>query len=115
MVQRFIRIVINLTLNAESCIKFYFRIIITKMLNRKDVTRMENVSDVAFYIFYMYQQKTRQPLDEMKLLKLLCFSQRESLVRNGQPLFLEEFQGWKYGPVCVSVRRLYRKQLLWAK
>lgn len=37
---------------------------------------MENVIDVAFYIYYMYQQKTRQILDEMKLHKLLYFSQR---------------------------------------
>ena len=57
------------------------------MLNRKDVADMENVLNAAFYIYYMYLQKTGQILDEMKLHKLLYFSQRESLVRNDQPLF----------------------------
>lgn len=79
------------------------------MLNRKDVADMENVLNAAFYIYYMYLQKTGQILDKMKLHKLLYFSQRESLVRNDQPLFMDNFQGWKYGPVCVPIRKLYRK------
>ena len=26
-----------------------------------------------------------------------------------QPLFEEDFEGWKYGPVCISVRKVYRQ------
>ena len=44
------------------------------MLNRKDVADMENVLNAAFYIYYMYLQKTGQILDEMKLHKLLYLS-----------------------------------------
>ena len=43
----------------------------------------------------------------MKLHKLLYLSQREALAVTGQPLFQEEFEGWKYGPVCREVRAYY--------
>lgn len=68
---------------------------------------MEKVLNVAFYIFNQYLKKMHDEIDQMKLHKLLYFSQRESLVQTEQPLFEEEFQGWKYGPVCVSVRNAY--------
>ena len=48
---------------------------------------MENVLDVAFYVVRQYFEK----------------------MRDEQPLFEEEFQGWKYGPVCISVRKAYRQ------
>lgn len=46
-------------------------------------------------------------IDEMKLHKLLYLTQRESLAITGQPLFEEEFEGWKYAPVCREVRSCY--------
>ncbi len=71
---------------------------------------VEDVMDVALYIYNeCFRKKYRSP-DEMKLHKLLYFAQRESLVRHDQPLFAEEFEGWKYGPVCVSVRRQYHSR-----
>ncbi len=38
-----------------------------------------------------------------KLQKLLYFSWLEYYRQNGTPLFEEEFQAWKYGPVVPSV------------
>lgn len=63
-------------------------------------------------VFYkMYLDRFNEIIDEMKLHKLMYFLQRESLIQTGQPLFEEQFEGWKYGPVLISVRKAYRQQL----
>lgn len=65
---------------------------------------MEKVLDVAQYIATRYNETTGEKIDEMKLQKLLYFSQRESFAITGEPLFDGAFEGWKYGPVCREVR-----------
>lgn len=35
---------------------------------------------------------------------MVQFAQRESLAITNTPLFEEEFEGWKYGPVCKEIR-----------
>ena len=40
----------------------------------------------------------------MKLHKLLYFTQRESLAITGEAMFVETFEGWKFGPVSRLVR-----------
>lgn len=42
-------------------------------------------------------------VSNLKLQKLLYFSWLEYYKRTGRPLFDEEFQAWKYGPVVPSV------------
>ncbi len=68
---------------------------------------MENILDVAQYIFDEYKKMSDEIIDEMKLHKLLYFSQRESIAITGEPLFAEEFSGWKFGPVSLRVRTYY--------
>lgn len=68
---------------------------------------MEKVVDIAQYIYQEYKKISGTAIDEMKLHKLLYLVQRESLAVTGQPLFAEEFEGWKYGPVCREVRNCY--------
>ena len=68
---------------------------------------MERVIDVARYICDEYQKMSGEAIDEMKLHKLLYFSQRESFAVTGKPLFADEFEGWRYGPVCVAVRKSF--------
>ena len=68
---------------------------------------MERVVDVARYICDEYQKMSGEAIDEMKLHKLLYFSQRESFAVTGKPLFADEFEGWRYGPVCVAVRKSF--------
>lgn len=68
---------------------------------------MEKIIDVAQYIYIEYKRISGKVIDEMKLHKLLYLAQRESLAITGQPLFAEEFEGWKYGPVCREVRNCY--------
>lgn len=65
---------------------------------------MERIVDVAQYICDEYKRLSGNNIDEMKLHKLLYLSQRESLAVKGEPLFSEEFEGWKHGPVCRVIR-----------
>ena len=69
---------------------------------------MEKLIDVASYIYNRYHQTTGEKIDEMKLHKLLYFSQRESLIQNDEPMFPEVFYAWKYGPVLNEIRVMYR-------
>lgn len=62
---------------------------------------MTTVFDVAAFIV----QRTRE-ITPLKLQKLVYYTQAWSLVRDGQPMFAEQFEAWRYGPV---VPELYRK------
>ena len=68
---------------------------------------MEKILNVAEYIFKEYNRVTGELIDEMKLQKLLYFAQRETLAILNKPLFNEEFEGWKYGPISREVRTVY--------
>lgn len=69
---------------------------------------MDDVRKIATYICKLYRERYGRNVDEMKLHKLLYFSQRESFVMNDEPLFEDTFQAYKYGPVLVSIRPLYK-------
>lgn len=71
---------------------------------------MDSVVNVAYFVFHRYRVKFNKTLDEMKLHQLLYLAQRESLVRINKPLFKEEFEGWKFGPVCTTVRKAYKRK-----
>ena len=73
---------------------------------------MENILVLSKYICDKYREETTQIIDEMKLHKLLYFTQREALIQTDMPLFSEIFEAWKYGPVCIEVRTAYNHQLL---
>ena len=68
---------------------------------------MEKIINVAQYIFNEYKRVTEEIIDEMKLQKLLYFSQRETFAILNQPLFNEVCEGWKYGPVSREVRTVF--------
>ena len=70
---------------------------------------MLDVVKVASYISRRYEKVFGSPIDEMKLHKLLYFAQRESIIQLDQPLFATAFQAWKYGPVLVQIRSLYKQ------
>lgn len=69
---------------------------------------MENALCVAKALYDMYYEEKGVHMDEMKMHKLMYFSQRESLMYNKKPLFKATFYGWKYGPVLNEVRNEYR-------
>lgn len=68
---------------------------------------MEPVIKIASYIVSRYQADFGKLIDEMKLHKLLYFTQRESIIQKNEPMFSEEFLAWRYGPVMVSIRNYY--------
>lgn len=76
---------------------------------------MERIVDVAQYIYEEYKRQSGEVIDEMKLHKLLYFVQRESLAITNAPMFKEEFEGWKYGPVSEKVRRCYTPDGMYAE
>lgn len=70
---------------------------------------MEKLVDIASYIYNRYHQTTGEQIDEMKLHKMLYFSQRESLIQNDEFLFPEVFYAWKYGIVLKEIRVMYQE------
>lgn len=70
---------------------------------------MENLMNVASYIYDRYNKTKGEKIDEMKLHKMLYFAQRESFIQNDEPLFGETFYGWKFGPVLKEIRSAYRE------
>lgn len=60
----------------------------------------------ALYLIDSYQNITGTQFgnSEVKLQKLMYFAQKTSLALTGQPLFEEEFEGWKHGPVLKFLR-----------
>lgn len=73
---------------------------------------MTDVVKIASYICRRYRQQFGREIDEKKLHKLLYFTQRESIIQTGEPLFKDCFEAWKYGPAMVPVRQKYRDNAL---
>lgn len=73
---------------------------------------MVDVVCIASYISERYRKEYGERIDEMKLHKLLYFTQRECIIQTGEPMFSEPFSAWKYGPVVVSIRQLYKNDML---
>ena len=64
---------------------------------------MAAASDVAKYLVKSL------PMDNLKLQKLLYYSQAVHLVLNNKvPLFPEDIEAWDYGPVVPEVYREYK-------
>lgn len=71
---------------------------------------MEKTLSVAKVLYDMYYIQNGVAMDEMKMHKLMYFSQRESLMCNKETLFDAPFYGWKYGPVLKEVRSEFHRQ-----
>ena len=54
---------------------------------------MEKTMCVAKALYDMYYEQNGAHMDEMKMHKLMYFSQRESLMYNKEPLFNANFYG----------------------
>ena len=69
---------------------------------------MYTAFQIASYICRRYMEENHVRIDEMKLHKLMYFAQRESFVQTDMPLFKEQFEAWKYGPVLREIRAHYK-------
>ena len=69
---------------------------------------MINCSEAAqYFILRAYQDDRADQMTNMKVQKLLYYAQSLYLALFDEPLFPEEIQAWRYGPVCPSAYHLY--------
>lgn len=73
---------------------------------------MTDILTAAAYISNRYEKEFGERIDEMKLHKLLYFAQRECLIQTEQPMFPEQFEGWRMGPVAPMIRKPYKEDSL---
>lgn len=67
------------------------------------------VLDVSAYIFNRLNRLG--PVEAIKLQKLLYYCDAWSLADRGVPLFEDEIQAWKHGPVVASIYPLHRGEI----
>jgi uncharacterized phage-associated protein len=60
-----------------------------------------------YFIMRAYEDGIEAEMTNMKVQKLLYYSQSLHLALYNEPLFKEEIQAWRYGPVCPPAYRFY--------
>ena len=60
-----------------------------------------------YFIIRAYEDGIEAEMTNMKVQKLLYYSQSIHLALSDQPLFDQEIQAWRYGPVCPPAYRFY--------
>lgn len=69
---------------------------------------MAKVLDVANFFIDIANTAEDDCITNLRVNKLLYFAQAWSLVRLGKPLFEEDFQAWKFGPVVPSIYQEFK-------
>ena len=54
------------------------------------------------------EQELHEDITHLKLQKLLYFAQAAHLAAHGTPLFSDEIQAWKFGPVVPTVYQVFK-------
>ncbi|MDB9312523.1 DUF4065 domain-containing protein [Spirulina sp. CS-785/01] len=71
---------------------------------------MVNPLEVAqYFIIRAYEDGREALITNMKIQKLLYYSQCLYLALYDEPLLTEEIQAWRYGPVCPPAYHFYSK------
>ncbi len=65
--------------------------------------------DTARYLIYLSYNGKKASLTPLKLQKLLYLSQGWSYVWDDKPLFNDDFEAWKYGPVNLETYLYFKK------
>ena len=68
---------------------------------------MAKASDVAEFYIAMYED-SEDRMTNLRINRFLYFAQGWCIARLGRPLFDEEIQAWRYGPVIPSVYETYK-------
>lgn len=77
-------------------------------LLRKVVNSMYKAKDIANYFLFKSQQEEQELLSNLKLQKLIYYSQGLHLALHGTALFNENIEAWNYGPVVPELYHLYK-------
>ncbi|MEL6438051.1 MAG: type II toxin-antitoxin system antitoxin SocA domain-containing protein [Cyanobacteria bacterium J06621_8] len=71
---------------------------------------MADCIDIArYFIIKAYEDGMDAEMTNMKVQKLLYYSQCLHLTLFDEPLFEDEIQAWRYGPVCPPAYRHYQE------
>lgn len=71
---------------------------------------MLNCLNVArYFIVRAYEDGQEDQMTNMKVQKLLYYSQSLHLALYDKPLFGDEIQAWRYGPVCPPAYKFYQE------
>ena len=62
-----------------------------------------------YFILRAYQDGRENQMTNMKVQKLLYYTQCLHLALYEEPLFADDIQAWRYGPVCPPAYRYYSK------
>jgi uncharacterized phage-associated protein len=65
------------------------------------------INAARYFIVRAYEDGIEAEMTNMKVQKLLYYSQSLYLALHDEPLFDEEIQAWRYGPVCPPAYRFY--------
>ena len=68
---------------------------------------MNCLNIARYFIVKSYEDGREDEMTNMKVQKLLYYSQSLHLALYNKPLFPEEIQAWRYGPVCPPAYRFY--------
>ena len=69
---------------------------------------MKKILDIAKYLTKKYKDEKSEEIDELKLHKILYFSQKEYIMLINDFLFEEDFEGWYLGSINKLVRKEYK-------
>jgi uncharacterized phage-associated protein len=69
---------------------------------------VRNANDIAEWFVRYRADELGAPVDPMSLEKLIYYAQAFYLVLKGEPLFPDEIQAWKLGPVIRGVYKKYQ-------
>ena len=65
--------------------------------------------DVANFFINEFKDSD-DPMTKVRLQKFMYYAQAQCLVRLGRPLFNEDFQAWRYGPVVPEVSSKFMRK-----
>ena len=68
-----------------------------------------SILDAAKYLIYIASEDNFYSISQLKLQKLLYFSQGFSYLWDGKPLFEKNFEAWQYGPVNRKIYDKYKR------
>lgn len=68
---------------------------------------INSINVARYFILRAYKDGMEAEMTNMKVQKLLYYSQSLHLALYDEPLFSEEIQAWRYGPVCPPAYKFY--------
>jgi uncharacterized phage-associated protein len=73
----------------------------------RDGVDVRNANDIAEWFVRYSADELGAPVDPMSLEKLIYYAQAFHLMLKDQPLFRDEIQAWRLGPVIPSIHEKY--------